>query len=80
MRSPMVVFCAVLLLGSAGAFLLYVSILSILTVVVILIAATLMFQLGVQFEGKRRVPEIPSETEMPPVQETHTPLDSRVRA
>jgi len=51
-----------LLLGSAGAFLLYVSLLSILTVVVILIALMLMLLLGVQIERqRRRVPEIPSD-------------------
>ncbi len=37
-----------LLLGSAGAFLLYVSVLSILAVVVILVSMILMFLLGVQ--------------------------------
>lgn len=68
------------MLGSAGAFLLYVSILSILAVTVILTAAMLMFQLGVQFERQRRRPEIPSEMAMPTVQETRTALDARLRA
>jgi hypothetical protein len=65
MRSAILILCGILLLGSAGAFLLYVSVVSILTVVVILIAAMFMFVLGVQFEKKRRrVPEIPSESTM----------------
>jgi len=80
MRSPILIFCAMLLLGSAGAFLLYVSVLAILSVVVILMAAMLMFQLGVQVEGQRRVPEIPSESTMPQVQETLIPLGNRLRA
>jgi len=51
-----------LLLGSTAAFLLYVSILSILKVVVILMAVMLMFLLGVQVERQRlRVQEIPSQ-------------------
>ena len=80
MRFPILVFCSVLLLGSAGAFLLYASILSILAAIVILIAAMLMFQLGAQFERQRRVAEISPESVMPPVQEARTPLDARVRA
>ena len=51
MRLLMLAFCGMLLLASAGAFLLYVSILSILTVVVILMAAMLMFLLGVQLKS-----------------------------
>ena len=62
MRAGVLVFCGMLLLGSAGAFLLYVSLLSILTVVVILIALMLMLLLGVEIERqRRRVPEIPSD-------------------
>jgi len=62
MRSPILAFCGMLLLGSTAAFLLYVSILSILTVVVVLMAAMLMFLLGVQVERQRlRVQEIPPE-------------------
>lgn len=81
MRSAVLVFCGMLLLGSAGAFLLYVSILSILTVVVILMAVMLMFLLGVQVERqRRRVPEIPSEEMMSEVQGTRAPLGNRVRA
>jgi hypothetical protein len=81
MRSPILVFCGVLLLGSAGAFLLYVSVLSILSVVVILAAAMLMFQLGVQVERQRpRVPEIPSEGKMQQMQETRMPIDARAQA
>ena len=78
MRSPILVFCGTLLLGSVGAFLLYVSVLSILSVVVILMVAMLMFQLGVHVEREqRREPEIPPEKTMPQVQETHVPLDAR---
>ena len=79
MRSAILVFCGILLLGSAGAFLLYVSILSILTVVVILLAAMLMFLLGAQVERqRRRLPENPSEEVMPEVQETRAQIDIRV--
>jgi hypothetical protein len=67
-------------LGSAGAFLLYVSVLSILTVLVILTAAMLMFQLGVLVERHRQVPEIPPETAMPKLQEPHAPLNVRLQA
>jgi Flp pilus assembly protein TadB len=80
MRSAILVFCGTLLLGSVGAFLLYVSILSILTVVVILMAAMLMFVLGVQVEKqRRRVPENPSEGTMLEVQETRSPLATSLR-
>ena len=41
-------FCGVLLLGSTGAFLLYVSAVSILTMIVSLLGLMLMFLLGVQ--------------------------------
>jgi uncharacterized membrane protein len=78
MRFAILAFCGVLLLGSAGAFLLYVSVLSILAVVVILMAVMLMFQLGVQVERQRRVAEIPSESTMPQMQESRTPLDAQV--
>jgi Flp pilus assembly protein TadB len=79
MRVLILAFCGLLLLGSAAAFLLYVSILSILTVVVILMAAMLMFVLGVQVEKqRRRVPEIPPEEIMPPVQETRAPFGTSV--
>jgi hypothetical protein len=75
MRVLILAFFGLLLLGSTVAFLLYVSILSILTVVVILLAAALMFLLGVQVERERRpVPEIPSEGMMPEVQEARTLL------
>jgi hypothetical protein len=70
-----------LLLGSIGAFLLYVSVLSILTVVLILAAAMFMFVLGAEVEKRRRsVSEIPSKETVREVQETRTPLDVRVRA
>ena len=81
MRSPILAFCGMLLLGSTGAFLLYVSVLSILSVVVILMVAMLMFQLGAQVERqRRRVPEIPSEKTLLHMQETHTLLDARDRS
>jgi hypothetical protein len=80
MRVLILAFSGLLLLGSTVAFLLYVSILSILTVVVILLAAMLMFVLGVQVERQRRpLPENPSEGIMSDVQEARTPLDARVR-
>jgi hypothetical protein len=79
MRVLILVFCGLLLLGSTAAFILYVSILSILTAVVILMAAMLMFLLGVQVERQRRcVPEIPSEDMMPTVQETRSSFGTSV--
>jgi hypothetical protein len=81
MRSSILAFCGMLLLGSTAAFLLYVSILSILTVVVILTALMLMFQLGVQVEKlRRRAPEIPSEETMPEMQETRSSLGTGLPA
>ena len=78
MRFPILAFCGLLLLGSTAAFFLYVSVLSILTVVVILMAVMVMFLLGVQVE-RRRLPvrEIPFEKTMPPIQQTHALLDAR---
>jgi len=68
------------LLGSVGAFLLYVSILSILTVGVILMAAMFMFVIGVQVEKqRRRVPEIPSEATVSNMQETRGALHTGLR-
>ena len=70
-----------LLVGSTGAFLLYVSILSILSAVVVLVAMMFTFLLGVQVERQRpQVPEIPSECSMPQMQGVGVPLDIRVRA
>jgi hypothetical protein len=48
MQSFILVLSGILLLGSTGAFFLYVSILSIMAVVVILMALMLTFLLGVQ--------------------------------
>jgi hypothetical protein len=48
MQSLMLALSGILLLGSTGAFFLYVSILSIMAVAVILMALMLMFLLGVQ--------------------------------
>jgi hypothetical protein len=60
MQSFILVFSGILLLGSTGAFFLYVSILSIMAVVVILMALVLMFLLGVQAARQRiPVPDLP---------------------
>jgi uncharacterized membrane protein len=48
MQRSILALCGILLLGSTGAFFLYVSILSIMAVVVLLMALILMFFLGVQ--------------------------------
>ena len=48
MQSVILVLSGVLLLGSTGAFFMYVSVLSIMAVVVILMALTLMFLLGLR--------------------------------
>jgi hypothetical protein len=67
-------------LGSTTAFLLYVSLLSIISVVLILSAAMFMFLFGVYVERRRRVPEIPSERTLPQMQGTHTLLGARDRS
>ena len=67
-----------LLLGSTVAFLLYVSLLSIIAVVLILTAVMFMFLLGVHVERRRRVSENPSDETMPEVQETRSPLATRL--
>jgi len=79
MPSLVLAFCGMLLLGSTAAFLLYVSLLSIIAVVLILTAVMFMFLLGVHVERRRRVPEIPSEETMPEVQETRSPLATSLR-
>jgi hypothetical protein len=48
MQRSLLALSGILLLGTTGAFFLYVSILSILAVVVVLMALILMFFLGVQ--------------------------------
>jgi hypothetical protein len=61
MQRSILAFFGILLLGSTGAFFLYVSILSIMAVVMILTALMLMFLLG--FQAARPpipVPAIPS--------------------
>ena len=80
MRVLILAFCGMLLLGSSVAFLLYVSILSILSVVVILLGAMLMFLLGVQVERQRSVPEIPSEKIVSAVQETRATVGTSIQA
>ena len=69
-----------LLLGSTAAFLLYVSLLSIIAVVLIVTAVMFMFLLGMHVERRRRVPEIPSEETMPEMQEARGALDTSLRA
>jgi len=82
MRSSLILaFCTLLLLGSTVAFLLYVSLLTIMSVVLILVAVMLMFLLGMQVERQRRtVSEIPSEKTLPRMQRTHTLLAARDRS
>jgi Flp pilus assembly protein TadB len=80
MRVLILAFCGTLLLGSTAAFLLYVSILSILSVVLILMAALLMFLLGIQVERQRsRFPGIPSEKMLPAVQQPRTTLGTSIQ-
>jgi hypothetical protein len=60
MQGFILVFSGILLLGSTGAFFMYVSVLSIMAVVVILMALMLMFLLGVQITRQRiPVPVLP---------------------
>ncbi len=81
MRVLILAFCGMLLVGSTAAFLLYVSILSILSVVVTLSGMMFMFVLGIYVERKRsRVREIPSESAVPRMQGAHTQLDLHVEA
>ena len=80
MPSLVLAFCGLLLLGSTAAFLLYVSLLSIISVVLILTAVMFMFLLGAHVERRRRVPEIPSEKTLPQMQGTHTLLGARDRS
>jgi hypothetical protein len=80
MPSLVLAFCGLLLLGSTAAFLLYVSLLSIVAVVLILTAAMFMFLLGVNVERRRRVLEIPSDKTLPQMQGTHTLLGARDRS
>jgi len=53
MQYLILAFCGMLVLGSTGAFLLYVSILSIMTIALTMTALVLMFLLGVQFNRRR---------------------------
>ena len=80
MTSVVLAFCGLLLLGSTTAFLLYVSLLSIISVVLILTAVMFMFLLGVHVERRRHVPEIPSEKTLSQMQRTHTLLGARDRS
>ena len=77
MSSLVLALCGLLLLGSTAAFLLYVSLLSIIAVVLIVIAVMFMFLLGVNVERRRRVQEIPSDKTLPQMQGTHTLLGAR---
>ena len=72
-------FCGLLLLSSTAAFLLYVSLLSIVSVVLILTAVMFMFLLGVHVE-RNRIPEIPSKETPPQMQATHMLLGARDRS
>jgi len=80
MPTLILAFCGLLLFGSTAAFLLYVSLLSIVAVVLILAAAMFMFLFGVHVERRRRVSEIPSEEALPQMQGTHTLLRAQDRA
>jgi Flp pilus assembly protein TadB len=80
MPTLILAFCGLLLFGSTAAFLLYVSLLSIVAVVLILAAAMFMFLFGVHFERRRRISEIPSEEALPQMQATHTLLGVQDRA
>ena len=80
MRSLILAFCGLLLLGSTVAFLLYVSLLSIISVILILVAVMFMFLLGMHVERRRHSPEIPSDTALPQMQGTQTLLEARDRS
>jgi uncharacterized membrane protein YraQ (UPF0718 family) len=49
-------FSSVVLLGTLAAFLLFIPVLSIATVVCVLVGLTLMFALGVQVGTRQMVP------------------------
>jgi hypothetical protein len=80
MPTLVIAFCGLLLFGSTAAFLLYVSLVSIVAVVLILTAAMFMFLFGVHVERRRRISEIPSEEALPAMQGTHTLLGAQDRA
>ena len=65
MQRSFLAVCGIMLLVSTGAFFLYVSILSIMAVVVLLMALMLMFFLGIQAAG-REIPllAIPSRRKL----------------
>ena len=81
-RTPSLVlaFCGFLLLGATAAFLLYVSLLSIIAIVLILVAVMFMFLLGAHVERQRRVSEIHSKEALPQMQGTHTLLGAKDRS
>jgi Flp pilus assembly protein TadB len=80
MRALITISCG-MLLGSIAAFLLYVSLLTVASVVLILVAVMFMFVLGIQVERqRRRVPEIPSEKILSHMHGTHTLLDTSDRS
>ncbi len=81
MRLLILAFCGLLLIGSTAAFLLYVSLLSILSVVLILTAAMFMFLLGVHVERQRtRIPENVAGRALPRVYGLNSSLDARGRS
>jgi len=61
MQSFIVVLSGILLLGSTGAFFMYVSALSIMAVAVILMALTLMFLLGIR-AARQPIPALTLES------------------
>ncbi len=65
MQRSILAACGILLLVSTGAFFLYVSILSIMAVVVLLMALMLTFFLGIQ-AARREIPvlAIPSRRKL----------------
>ena len=80
MPSLILAFCGLLLLGSTAAFLLYVSLLSIIAVVLILASVMFMFLFGVHMERRRRASEITSEGALSQMQGTHTLLGAQDRS
>ena len=77
MQRSILAFSGILLLGSTGAFFMYVSVLSIMAVVVILMALMLTFLLGVQITKQRMpVPALPWGRTLRPVEALGPPSDA----
>ena len=78
MQSFILVFSGILLLGSTGAFFMYVSVLSIMAVGVILVALMLMFLLGVQVTRQGiSIPVLPRASTLRLVEAPGPPSDTR---